>query len=111
MLTFLGFITPAPHQAVARAIQVAPRDYCLYIYTANELVANTLELALLQRSKHDEETTTLPRPFNKCWTNQYSYDGLIRRIMQAVQTREREYCYVTFIYAREKDEYTEEVEK
>lgn len=65
----------------------------------------------MERTKHDEETTILPRPFNKCWTDQYSYDGLIRRIMQAVQTREREYCYVYFIYAKEKDEYYEEAER
>lgn len=59
-------------------------------------MANTLNLALKERADNDEATTKHPKDFNAANLNKYSHAPLIKRIMYAVQTREREKCDVLF---------------
>lgn len=103
---------PPLAQAIARVLKVVPRDYDLFISTHNELVANTLQLCMLEREKHGEATTTLPRGLTTRYTKDCSYTLLIRRILQAVQSREREHCNVYFVNAGGKPEdFSQEAER
>ena len=90
-------LAPTPPQAIIRALTLSPPSYDLTIWTHNELAANTLQLCLREREDHGGATTTLPRQLHTCWLHKkFSHSDLIARILQAVQTREREHCWVKF---------------
>ena len=83
-------------QAIARALLLAPKEHELHIYSSSEFVANTLNLALKERADNSEATTKQPKSFDPANLEKFSHASLIKRIMYAVQTREREKCDVLF---------------
>lgn len=84
----------------------------MHIFSNSELCVNTLKLCLKEREDHDEQTTMYPKFFSASNTESYSHDNLIRRILYAVQGRERELGYVFFHYDPDDTaDFTREAEK